>query len=85
MRNRYLPMLYTAYYYDNAKDQGFAGDTNQLSVNGKLVSLITEVRSSTNLAELMPRTETEDIVLIVSSDTRIDIDNYNPCPDDLDY
>ena len=74
---------YTAYYYDSDKDSGWGGDKNHLIINGKFHDYITCVRTSTNLAELMPRCETENIVMIVPMDTRLDIENYNPWPDDI--
>lgn len=73
--------MYTAYYYDNARDQ-FPGDANELSINGTFVSHITCVRTADNIADLSPKTETEEIILIVPSDTKILIDNYNPCPEE---
>ena len=68
---------YIAYYYDNTKDN-YPDDTNELSVNGKFLSAITHVRTSNNLAELQPRNETEEIVLLVPQDSNLAIDNFNP-------
>ena len=51
--------MYTAYYYDPARDQFPGFDSNELSVCGKFVSMITEVRSSKDLSDLAPRTKTE--------------------------
>ena len=77
--------MYTAYYYDSTKEQFPGFDSNELSVCGKFVSMITEVRSSKNLSDLAPRTKTEQIILIVSEDTpfTLTIDNFNPCPEEL--
>ena len=77
--------MYTAYYYDSAKEQFPGFDSNELSVCGKFVSMITEVRSSKDLSELAPRTKTEQIILIVGEDTpsTLTIDNFNPCPEEL--
>ena len=47
--------------------------SNELSVNGKFLSMITEVRSNQVLEDLVPRTKTEEIVLIVPDDTDLDI------------
>ena len=60
-------------------------DSNELSVCGKFVSMITEVRSSKDLSDLAPRTKTEQIILIVGEDTpsTLTIDNFNPCPEEL--
>lgn len=64
---------FTAYYYDPAKEQAPGIDSNELSVNGKFLSIITEVRSNQVLEDLVPRTKTEEIVLIVPDDTDLDI------------
>lgn len=74
---------FTAYYYDSAKEQAPGIDSNELSVNGKFLSMITEVRSSHVLEDLAPRTKTEEIVLIVPDDTDLDIFNFNPCPEEI--
>ena len=78
--------MYTAYYYDSAKEQFPGFDSNELSVCGKFVSMITEVRSSKDLSDLAPRTKTEKIILIVGEDTpyTLTIDNFNPCPEEYD-
>ena len=74
--------MYTAYYYDNERHQS-PWDANELSVNGKFLSHITEVRSSNNLADLQPRSETEELVLIIKSNCkRLVIENFNPCPEE---
>ena len=73
--------MYTAYYYDNDKEQSPGFDSNELYINGKFESMITSVRRSENLADLAPKTETEEIVLIVSDYTTLDIINHNPCPE----
>ena len=77
--------MYTAYYYDSAKEQFPGFDSNELSVCGKFVSMITEVRSSKDLSDLAPRTKTEQIILIVGEDTpsTLTIDNFNPCPEEF--
>ena len=75
--------MYTAYYYDSDKNRGCGGDVNHLIINGKFHSYITSVRTSYDLAELMPRCETEEIVMIVPTDTRLNIENHNPWPDDI--
>lgn len=64
---------FTAYYYDPAKEQTPGIDSNELSVNGEFLSMITEVRSNQVLEDLVPRTKTEEIVLIVPDDTDLDI------------
>lgn len=64
---------FTAYYYDPAKEQDPGIDSNELSVNGEFLSMITEVRSNQVLEDLVPRTKTEEIVLIVPDDTDLDI------------
>lgn len=74
---------YIAYYYDAANDMGFPGDTNELSVNGKFVSNITLVRISKDLSELMPKTETEKLILITPIETKLDVENFNPYPEDF--
>ena len=78
--------MYTAYYYDPTRDQFPGFDSNELSVCGKFVSMITEVRSSKDLSDLAPRTKTEQIILIVSEDcpSTLTIDNFNPCPEELE-
>ena len=50
--------MYTAYYYDSAKEQFPGIDSNELSVCGKFISMITEVRSSEDLSDLAPQTKT---------------------------
>ena len=75
--------MYTAYYYDSAREQVPGFDSNELSVNGKFESMITSVRTSDNLADLEPRSATEKIILIVSDYSTLNIVNYNPCPEDL--
>ena len=77
--------MYTAYYYDPARDQFPGFDSNELSVCGKFVSMITEVRSSKDLSDLAPRTQTEQIILIVGEDTpsTLTINHFNPCPEEL--
>ena len=77
--------MYTAYYYDSAKEQFPGFDSNELSVCGKFVSMITEVRSSKDLSDLAPRTKTEQIILIVGEDTpsTLTIATFNPCPEEL--
>lgn len=74
---------FTAYYYDPAKEQFPGVDSNELSVNGKFLSMITEVRSGRTIEDLAPRTKTEEIVLIVPDDTDLDIFNFNPCPEEI--
>ena len=76
--------MYIAYYFDHERT-GFSGiDCNELYVNGKFVSLITSVRSSSKLKDLEPRTDTEEIVLIISgNEFPIQIENRNPCPDEF--
>ena len=78
--------MYTAYYYDSVKEQFPGIDSNELSICGKFVSMITEVRTSKNLSDLAPRTKTEQIILIVSEDcpSTLTIDNFNPCPEELE-
>ena len=77
--------MYTAYYYDSAKEQFPGFDSNELSVCGKFISMITEVRSSEDLSELATKTKTEQIILIVSEDSpsTLTIVNFNPCPEEL--
>ena len=72
---------YTAYYYDPTRDSGVEGDTNELSMNGVYISNFTHVRSSENIEDLAPQNENEHLLIIVLSDTTIDIENHNPCPD----
>lgn len=77
--------MYTAYYYDPAKEQFPGIDSNELSVCGKFISMITEVRSSEDLSDLAPKTKTEEVILIVSEDcpSTLTIDNFNPCPEEF--
>lgn len=74
---------YTAYYYDDSKNQMSGIDTNELYFNGKYIGEITEVRSSFNLDDLMPKTELEKIILITTPETEMYIKNINPCPEEL--
>ena len=74
--------MFTAYYYDHTREQFPGIDSNELYVNGKFVSMITKSHTANRLIELEPSTETEEIVLIVSDTSNIDIVNHNPCPDD---
>ena len=74
---------YTGYFYDPARDLAPGFDSNELSINGKFVSMITEVRSSCSLEKLKPQTETEEVILIVPDNTNINILNFNPCPEEF--
>lgn len=76
---------YIAYYYDNTKEQFPGVDSNELTVNGKFVGMITSCRTSHDLKDLQPESETEELILLLPVDSKeIDIVNFNPCPDDPD-
>ena len=65
--------MYIAYYYDPENDIN-GGD---LSVNGEYFNSFTSKRSSDILKDLQPKSETEELILLVPNDHRLKIKEFN--------
>lgn len=76
--------MYTAYYYDPNKDQGFPGDCNELWVDNRFLSFITECRTSSDIEDLIATPALKKhLILIANKNVGAQIINRNPNPDEI--
>lgn len=78
--------MYIAYYYNPEKEQFPGFDSNELYIEDKFLSMITEVRTAKDIRELVKDPEYAKYCILIIDEyafKNVNIRNFNPCPEEV--